>query len=117
MAINLATITPAVLKAKEVATVTYVDDYINSIDVAGDITANNNSLAVDMGFSSYVDMKNKYIALGDTIIEGGYINTNLINANALNITGSDSTSSVQVNKDGIKVVINGVTRVAIGKIS
>lgn len=117
MSINIATLTPAILKAKEVATQQYVDDIVGAIDVSSDINANNNVLALDMGFSSYAAMKAAYVSLGQTIISGGHINTNLIDANALNITGTDGSSSVTVNKDGIKVIVNGITRVKIGKIS
>jgi hypothetical protein len=76
-----------------------------------DSKVDNEGLASAMGFSTYEAMKKT------TIISGGYIDTSLIDANALNITGTDGTSSVQINKDGIKVVVGGVTRVTIGKIS
>jgi hypothetical protein len=117
MALDLTKIKPAVHKAKEIATEEYVDTSLRSINVAQSVSNNNEQLALDMGFTTYSAMKTAYTSLGTTIISGGHINTGLIDANALNITGTEGTSSVQISKDGIKVVVGGVTRVAIGKIS
>lgn len=83
MALNINTIKQASPKANNVATEQYVDRSIANIDVSGDINANNNTLAVAQGFSSYSDMASKYSALGKSIINGGYINAGLVSANSI----------------------------------
>lgn len=82
MALDLATITPAAIKAKNVATEDYVDSAVASVDVSGDILSNNEQLARQMGYSSYAALVAAANA-GTTIINGGYLNTGLIAAEAI----------------------------------
>ena len=106
MAINVNTLAPASLKSKNVATEQYVDSSISSIDVSGDINANNNALAIAQGFSSYSDMASKYSALGKSIINGGYINAGLVSADSIAVN-SISADRLMAGTSGSTVWSNG----------
>lgn len=92
MALNINTITPAIEKAKNIATEQYVDSSIASIDVSSDINANNDVFAQKLGYASYSDMVNA-ANNGQTIINGGYLRTGLIQANAI--------TAGQINTSGL----------------
>lgn len=83
MLINVATLVPASLKSKNVATEQYVDTSVASIDVSPTIAANNDVFAQAQGFANYTDMTNKYSTLGKTIINGGHINTGLVTTDSM----------------------------------
>lgn len=79
---------------------------INSKADSSDITASKDDIAKKLGYSSYADMVNK-ASSGNTIINGGYIRTSLIDADTLvvktlNAANSDGISTL-VNKDGMKM--------------
>lgn len=79
---------------------------INSKADSSDITASKDDIAKKLGYSSYADMVNKASA-GNTIINGGYIRTSLIETDTLvvktlNATNTDGISTL-VNKDGMKM--------------
>lgn len=79
---------------------------INSKADSSEITASKDDIAKKLGYSSYADMVNKASA-GNTIINGGYIRTSLIDTNTLvaktlNADNSDGISTL-VNKDGMKM--------------
>ena len=79
---------------------------INSKADSSEITASKDDIAKKLGYSSYADMVNKASA-GNTIINGGYIRTSLIDADTLvvktlNAANSDGVSTL-VNKDGMKM--------------
>lgn len=102
MALDINNIKPASIKAKNIATEEYVDNGLANIDVSGDISNNNDLFAQAQGFANYSDMQNKYSALGSTLINGGYIETNLIDVDALsakNIIAENikSTSTIAGN--------------------
>jgi len=82
MALNIATLTPASTKAKEVATEEYVDAVVDDIDVSTDITNNNDVFAQKLGFTDYAALRDN-AQLGKTLINGGYINTELVNADSI----------------------------------
>jgi len=75
MALNINNITPASLKAKEVATQEYVDTEISAAD-------SKDELAQRLGYISYADMEAKASA-GQTVINGGLINADLINVDTV----------------------------------
>lgn len=91
MAINVATLAPASVKSKNVATEQYVDTSIASIDVSGDINANNDVFAQKLGYTNYAAMVNA-AASGQTVINGGYINTGLIQAEAITADKIDANA-------------------------
>ena len=82
MALNINNIKQASPKANQVATEQYVDTSIAGIDVSGDINANNDIFAQKLGYANYNAMV-AAAASGQTIINGGYIGTGLVNANSL----------------------------------
>lgn len=96
MALNLTTIKPASLKAKNVATEEYVDNGLANIDVSGDISANNDAFAQSQGFTDYAGMQASYAALGKSIINGGYINTGLVDADSL-VAGSVTADKISTS--------------------
>lgn len=96
MALNINTITPAIEKAKNIATEQYVDTSIAGIDVSGDISANNDLLAQKLGYLNYAAMVNAAIS-GQTIVNGGYLNTGLINANAISANQINTTGLIADN--------------------
>lgn len=79
---------------------------INGKANSSDVTSSKDDIAKKLGYSSYTDMANK-AAAGNTIINGGYIRTSLIDTNTLvaktlNAANSDGISTL-VNKDGMKM--------------
>lgn len=101
MRINISNLTPASTKAKNVATETYVD-------------VKTEEVASSLGYRTYDELKSAALS-GDTVINGGYINTNLIDTDALVI--GDSSDGLYLDKDVLKVKVNGVTRVQLGNLS
>jgi hypothetical protein len=84
MALDINTLKPAVLKANAVATEEYVDTSISSIptpDVSGDIADNNEIFAQKLGYVDYAAMVDAASA-GSTVINAGYLNTELIESKA-----------------------------------
>ena len=89
MALDINTIKPASLKAKNVATEEYVDSSIQDIDLSADLLYNNNEFASKLGYigTGTTTPYEKMIAdatAGNTIINGGRLNTELIEAGAIN---------------------------------
>ena len=82
MSLNINTITPAIGKAKNIATEQYVDSSIAAIDISSDINSNNDVFAQKLGYANYQAMVNA-AASGQTVVNGGYINTGLIQTNAI----------------------------------
>jgi len=82
---------------------------INSKADSSDITASKDDIAKKLGYSSYADMVNKASA-GNTIINGGYIRTSLIDADTLvvktlNAANSDAINTI-VDKEGMRISQN-----------
>ena len=77
---------------------------INSKADSSDITASKDDIAKKLGYSSYADMVNKAYA-GNTIINGGYIRTSLIEADALVVKTLNAVNAIGINtlvdKEGI----------------
>lgn len=77
---------------------------INSKADSSDITASKDDIAKKLGYSSYADMVNKAYA-GNTIINGGYIRTSLIEADALVVKTLNAVNAKGINtlvdKEGI----------------
>ncbi len=92
MALDINTIKPASLKAKNVATEEYVDSSIQNIDISSSIDDNNDLIAQKLGYADYAAMVSASLS-GNTIINGGYVNTGLINAGAI--------SASQINTAGL----------------
>lgn len=106
MALNINTITPAIEKAKNIATEQYVDSSIASIDVSSDINANNDVFAQKLGYANYQAMVTA-ASSGQTIINGGYVNTSLVQANSIN-AGMINTSGLIADNINTSV-LNGKT--------
>lgn len=104
MAINVNTLVPASLKSKNVATEQYVDTSIANIDVSGDINANNDVFAQKLGYASYAAMVNA-AASGQTVINGGYINTDLIQVNNLMSKNISFTGKITGGSGGLGGII------------
>lgn len=92
---------------------TYTDNALSNIDVSADIDNNNNILAQKLGYASYSAMLTA-ASSGQTVISGGFINTDLIEAENLVINSSTSAGSVTVDKNGVSVYSNGIERVRLG---
>lgn len=92
MPLNISNITPASIKAKNVATEEYVDTGLANIDVSGDIANNNEIFAQKLGYSNYATMVAAASA-GNTVINGGYINTGLLQVG--------SVTASKINTDGL----------------
>ena len=97
--LNVTTIKPALEKAKNVATEQYVDTSIANIDISSTLNTNNDVFAQRLGYLSYADMV-AAAESGQTIINGGYLRGELIEAgsivaNQINTTGlvADSIKS------------------------
>ena len=101
MALNINTITPAVEKAKNIATEQYVDSSIASIDVSSGINANNDVFAQKLGYANYAAMVSA-ASSGQTVINGGYINTGLIQAGAI------TTGMLDANAISGKTISGGI---------
>ena len=110
MAINVAGLVPANIKSKNVATEQYVDTSIAGIDISNTLNTNNDVFAQRLGYMDYADMVSK-ATNGKTIINGGYLRGELIEANSVNagqidayaITGKQITGGTINGTD-----INGV---------
>ncbi len=82
MALDISSIKPAIEKAKNVATEDYVDTSVANIDISNTLNTNNDVFAQRLGYLSYDDMV-AAAESGQTIINGGYLRTNLIQAGAI----------------------------------
>ena len=110
MALDINNIKPAIEKAKNVATEQYVDTSVANIDISNTLNTNNDVFAQRLGYLSYADMVAAATA-GQTIINGGYLRGELIEANSINagqidayaITGKQITGGTINGTD-----INGV---------
>lgn len=82
---------------------------INSKADSSDITASKDDIAKKLGYSSYSDMVNQASA-GNTIINGGYIRTSLIDtdtlvAKTLSAVNDEGISTI-VDKEGMRISQN-----------
>jgi hypothetical protein len=66
-------------------TLNYVDEQVDGIDVSGDILASQNALAQNLGYADYAGLQ-AAATLGNTVINGGYLNTDLIEVDAISAT-------------------------------
>lgn len=77
---------------------------INNKADSGDVTSSKDDIAKKLGYSSYSDMANK-ASSGNTIINGGYIRTSLIETDTLVVKTLNAVNSKGINtlvdKDGI----------------
>lgn len=83
-----------------------INNKADSGDVTSDINSSKEDMAKKLGYASYSDMANK-ASSGNTIINGGYIRTSLIETDTLvvktlNASNTDGVSTL-VNKDGMKM--------------
>ena len=67
------------------ATTDYVDDQLGGVDVSGDILNSQNDFAQNLGYTDYQDLVDA-ATLNNTIISGGYLNTDLIEVDAISAT-------------------------------
>lgn len=110
MAVDINNIKPAIEKAKNVATEEYVDTSVANIDISQTLNTNNDVFAQRLGYMDYADMVASAES-GQTIINGGYLRGELIEANSINagqidayaITGKNITGGTINGTD-----INGV---------
>lgn len=89
---------------------------INGKANSSDVTSSKDDIAKKLGYSSYSDMANK-ASSGNTIINGGYIRTSLIDTNTLvaktlNAVNDEGINTL-VNKDGIKLSTGSDTLLSI----
>lgn len=82
---------------------------INGKANSSDVTSSKDDIAKKLGYSSYSDMANK-AAAGNTIINGGYIRTSLIDTNTLvaktlNAVNDEGISTI-VDKEGMRISQN-----------
>lgn len=77
---SITTVTAGVLRNADGTAFENVTDSQNKANTARDIARDN--VALRLGYASYADMEAKAVA-GQTIINGGYIRTSLIDAEAL----------------------------------
>ena len=83
MAVDINNIKPAIEKAKNVATEQYVDTSVANIDISNTLNTNNDVFAQRLGYMDYADMV-AAAESGQTIINGGYLRGELIEANSIN---------------------------------
>lgn len=82
---------------------------INGKANSSDVTSSKDDIAKKLGYSSYTDMANK-AAAGNTIINGGYIRTSLIDTNTLvaktlNAVNDEGINTI-VDKEGMRISHN-----------
>lgn len=82
---------------------------INGKANSSDVTSSKDDIAKKLGYSSYSDMTNK-AAAGNTIINGGYIRTSLIDADTLVVktlnAANDGGINTIVDKEGMSISHN-----------
>ena len=89
MPLNINNIKQASPKANQVATEQYVDTSVANIDISNTLNTNNNVFAQRLGYLG-TDTKSAYQVMveaaesGQTIINGGYLRGELIEANSIN---------------------------------
>jgi hypothetical protein len=114
-------------KAKNVATEVYVDDSIDTVNdtinnISTAVTNANDALAQQLGYEDYANMKTAAV-LGTTVINGGYIDTALIDTNSLtvkNVSVNEGSTGAHlaINNDVIKAYDdNGILRVKLGNLN
>lgn len=85
--------------AAENTAASYTDTAIAGIDVSADIDDNNNLLAQKLGYVDYAALEAAAVA-GNTVINGGYVNTDLIAAQSISAdmlsAGEIITSTAQI---------------------
>lgn len=123
MPLNINNIKQASPKANQVATEKYVDTSIAAIDVTQDISSNNDAFAKMLGYANYSAMV-AAASSGQTIINGGYINTDLIEANGIvanQIATYNLTSTNAIIQNGLitdaKIADAAITNAKIGDLS
>lgn len=79
---KLAKIT-AETQVGETATVDYVNSTVNGTASLATVQAAREELAITMGFPDYTTMQDQYLQLGTTVINGGHLRTNLLEANSI----------------------------------
>lgn len=101
MALNVGLLNAAVAKAKTVASEEYVDTAIaNNVP---DLTGNNNTFAQQLGYESYAELVSDATA-SNTIINGGYLNTSLIDVD--NLVAKNIAINGEDDNNGARLVIN-----------
>lgn len=85
-------------EAISLASTDYVDNALSNIDVSQDIADNNDVFAQRLGYGSY-DQLVAAATAGNTVINGGYLNTGLIEAQAITADLVDTTDLVAKHID------------------
>lgn len=127
MPINVRALVPIATKAKNVATEVYVDNEITTVNesinnVEQAVTNANDALAVQLGYTDYSSLV-AAAAQGNTIISGGYVKTELIDASALTVNSVSvnegaTGAHLSINNNVIKAYdANGTLRVKLGDLS
>ena len=108
MGLDINNIKQASPKANQVATEQYVDTSIASIDVSSDISANNDIFAQKLGYLNYASMV-AAASTGQTIINGGYVNTSLLQANSINAGMINTVGLIAENISADEIVGKTIT--------
>lgn len=127
MPIRVSDLVPISLKAKNVATEVYVDNNIENVNnainqVETAVTNARNNLANQLGYNDYSALV-AAAAAGTTVINGGYINTDLIDTNSLTVKNVSvnqgaSGAHLAITNDVIKAYdTNGTLRVKLGNLN
>lgn len=127
MPIRVQDLAPCNTKAKNVATEDYVDDHVDNIEssiaaVENAVINSRDNLAEQLGYSNYGELL-RAASQGNTIINGGYIQTSLIDASALTVNSVSvnegaTGAHLAINNDVIKVFdANGTLRVKLGDLN
>lgn len=114
MGLDINNIKQASPKANQVATEQYVDTSIAGIDVSSDISSNNDIFAQKLGYASYSAMV-AAAASGKTVINGGYIGTNMVVANSIlaNSVSADKISSYNLTSTNATIQNGLITNATI----
>ena len=107
MGLNISTIQPAIEKAKNVATEQYVDTSVANIDISQTLNTNNDVFAQRLGYMDYADMVASAES-GQTIINGGYLRGELIEANSINANQINTTGLVAENIRSNTIIGNDI---------
>ena len=108
MALYINTIKQASPKANQVATEQYVDTSIAGIDVTQDISANNDIFAQKLGYLNYASMV-AAASSGQTIINGGYVNTSLLQTNSIVASKINTVGLIAENISANEIVGKNIT--------
>ena len=107
MALDINNIKPAIEKAKNVATEQYVDTSVANIDISNTLNTNNDVFAQRLGYLGYADMVSK-ATNGKTIINGGYLRSELIDANSINANQINTIGLVAENISSNTIISNDI---------